>query len=413
MTKLGTGRILLGVGGGIAAYKAAEIVRRLQDRGFRVQATLTAAAQRFIAPLTFAALTNEKVVTELFETGSAEGAADTAIEHISVPLAADLLLIAPATADLLAKLAHGLADDFLTTAHLAFEGPVVVAPAMNVNMWRHPATQANLAVLRSRGVWVIDPDEGAMACGMYGPGRLAEPEAIAAVVQQILAADGDLSGRTVLITAGPTREPLDPVRYISNRSSGRMGYALAAEAVRRGARVILVTGPVSIEPPAGAEVVRVETAAEMHAAVVGRAPEADLIVMAAAVADFRAKSAAGSKIKKTGAAPVLDLEPTEDILADLGRSKGDRILVGFAAETENLEANARGKLERKNCDFLVANPVGEAAAGAGMDSEENQGLLLGAGGERIELFREVKPLMARRIFDALAPALAARRAEHV
>jgi len=407
-------RILLGVGGGIAAYKAAELVRRLQERGFRVQAALTAAAQRFITPLTFAALTNEKVVTELFEPGSGEGDAATAIEHISVPLAADLFLVAPATADLLAKLAHGLADDFLTTAHLAYQGPVVVAPAMNVNMWNHPATQANLAALRARGVHVINPDEGAMACGMYGPGRLAEPEAIAARVQQILTGGAELAGRTVLITAGPTREPLDPVRYLSNRSSGRMGYALAAEALRRGARVILVSGPVASTPPPGAEVLAVETAAEMYAAVTERMEGADVIIMAAAVSDYRAKNPAAQKIKKSGEeVPAFELEQTADILAEAGRRKGDRILVGFAAETDNLEANAAAKLARKNCDFVVANPVGEAAQGAGMDSDENQGLLLGAGGERIELPREVKAAMAARIFDTLAPAVTARRPANV
>ncbi|MBI1354034.1 MAG: bifunctional phosphopantothenoylcysteine decarboxylase/phosphopantothenate--cysteine ligase CoaBC [Acidobacteria bacterium] len=406
-------RVLLGVGGGIAAYKAAEIVRRLQDRGFRVQATLTAAAQRFITPLTFAALTQDKVVTELFEPGAAQPDSASAIEHIEVPLRADAFLVAPATADLLAKLAHGLADDFLTTAHLAYQGPLLVAPAMNVNMWNHPATQANLAVLRGRGVHVIEPDEGAMACGMYGPGRLAEPDAIAAEVERVLEAGRgprDLEGLSVLITAGPTREPVDPVRYISNRSSGRMGFALAAEALRRGARVRIVRGPVALEPPAGAEAVAVETAAEMRQAVLERLPSSDLIIMAAAVADYRPRQVADRKIKKSDAALAIELEPTQDILAELGRLKGDRVLVGFAAETNDLEAHGLDKLRRKGCDFLVANPVGDAAAGAGMDSEENQGLLLGAAGERIELPREGKAAMARRIFDGVAPALARRKA---
>ena len=404
-------RVLLGVGGGIAAYKAAEVVRRLQDRGFRVQATLTAGAQRFITPLTFAALTNEKVLTELFEPGGAQPDAASAIEHIEVPLRADLFLVAPATANLLAKLAHGLADDFLTTAHLAYQGPFVVAPAMNVNMWTHPATQANLAVLRGRGVHVIEPDEGAMACGMHGPGRLAEPERIAAEVERILLASvapRELEGRTVLIASGPTREPLDPVRYVSNRSSGRMGFALAAEALRRGARVLLVSGPAAIEPPRGAAVVSVETAAEMRRAVLERLPAADLIIMAAAVSDYRPKQAADRKIKKAEAAWTIELEPTEDILAEVGRLKGDRVLLGFAAETEDLEANALGKLRRKGCDFLVANPVGAAANGTGMDSEENQGLLLGAAGERIVLPRQSKAAMAARIFDVVAAAAAGR-----
>lgn len=401
----GRKKIVLGVTGGVAAYKSAETVRRLQDRGLRVQVVMTAAAQKFVAPLTFAALTGEKVITSLFSDDNPQATLDSSVEHIGVAQSADLLLVAPATADVVAKLAHGIADDFLTTMHLAFTGPVAVAPAMNVNMWEHPATQANLHTLRERGVHIIEPDAGALACGMTGPGRLAEPDAIAAEVERILAfsaPSGDLLGRTVLITAGPTQEALDPVRYLSNRSSGRMGYALAEEALSRGARVILITGPVSIEPPGGAEVVRATSAVEMHRATIERIGEADIAVLAAAVADFRPSSSSNQKIKKNGAALTVSLEPNPDILADVSAAEGERVVVGFAAETENLRENAERKLRRKGCDFLVANLVGDAAGGTGFDSGENQGLLLAAGGESVELPRESKRVMARRIFDAVA-----------
>ncbi|MCB1021289.1 MAG: bifunctional phosphopantothenoylcysteine decarboxylase/phosphopantothenate--cysteine ligase CoaBC [Acidobacteria bacterium] len=393
-------RIVLGVCGGIAAYKSAELARRLQDRGFRVQAAMTAHAREFITPLTFAALTGEKVVTDLFATASGDETLQSAIEHIEVARRADLLLIAPATADMLAKLAHGLADDFLSTMHLAYTGPVLVAPAMNVNMWAHPATQANMATLRARGVHVVEPEAGSLACGMTGPGRLAETELIVAAAEALLRGKSDFSGRTVLITAGPTREPLDPVRYISNRSSGRMGYALAEEALARGARVILVSGPTAMAAPAGAETVWVEAAAEMYEATVSRLDQADVMILAAAVADYRPAQAAAQKMKKSEDQQSLALEPTQDILAECGRRKGARVLVGFAAETENLEANARGKLERKGCDLLVANLVGQA--GTGFDSAENEGLLLKAGGGAEALPRESKRAMAGRILDAVA-----------
>ena len=397
-------RIVLGVCGGIAAYKSAELARRLMDRGFRVQVAMTAHARELITPLTFAALTGEKVVTDLFATASGDETLQSAIEHIEVARQADLLLIAPATANMLAKLAHGLADDFLSTMQLAYTGPVVVAPAMNVNMWNHPATQANLRTLRERGVHVIEPDAGDLACGMVGAGRLPEPDRIAAIAASILEGQRDLAGRTVLITAGPTREPIDPVRYISNRSSGRMGYALAEAALERGARVVLVSGPTAICPPEGAEVVAIETAAEMYEAAVARIEQADVMILAAAVADYRPASAAAQKIKKSESSQALELEPTQDILAECGRRKGARILVGFAAETENLEQNARGKLERKNCDLLVANLVGQA--GTGFDSADNEGLLLKAGAETEPLPRESKRAMAGRILDAVAARLA-------
>lgn len=403
-------RIVLGVGGGIAAYKAADLVRRLQDRGFRVRVVMTRSARQFVTPLTFAALSGEKVVTDLFDTASGASTLDSAVEHIGVAQEADLLLVAPATADVLAKLAHGLADDFLTTTHLAFTGPVVVAPAMNTNMWEHPATQANLRTLEARGVHVLTPEAGELACGMVGPGRLAEPATIAAEVERIWlasreATERDLEGVPVLITAGPTQEPVDPVRYISNRSSGRMGYALAEEAQARGARVTIIAGPTAVQPPVGVDVVAVTTAAEMHAAVAERLEAARVIVMAAAVADYRPAAPAAEKIKKDAAGRSIELEPTADILKAAGERKGERILVGFAAETENLAENAARKLRAKHCDFLVANLVGAGAGGTGFETDENQGLLLSAAGDAIELPRESKRAMARRIWDRIAAEL--------
>jgi phosphopantothenoylcysteine decarboxylase / phosphopantothenate---cysteine ligase len=402
-------KVVLGVSGGIAAYKAAEIVRLLTTRGYSVQVVMTASAQKFVGPLTFAALTHRKVITDLFAEAGPEDTLSSAIEHISVAQEADLLLVAPATAGTLAKFAHGLADDFLSTLHLACTCPVVVAPAMNSQMWNHPATQGNLALLKQRGVVVIDPDDGSLACGTVGPGRLADPAHVLAVVEEVLAMPRsvrDLEGETLLITAGPTQEPLDPVRFLSNRSSGRMGYALAAEALARGARVILVSGPVALAPPEGGEVVRVTTAAEMRQAVLEQLQHATIVIGAAAVADYRPSQGHRSKIKKhPGALPLpLELEPTVDILEEVGRLKGRRLLVGFAAETEDLLENAKRKLHAKHCDMLVANPVGEAAQGAGIDSEENQGWLLTAAGDVVELPRGSKREMARRILDQVAVA---------
>lgn len=397
------GKILLGVSGGIAAYKSAELVRILRRRGFRVQVVMTRAARQFVAPLTFAALSGEQVITDLFPGDSGEPTPAGAIEHIAIAQRADLLVVAPATANILAKFAHGLADDSLTTAHLAFTGPIVVSPAMNTNMWSHPATVENLALLRKRGVRIVEPDEGDLACGMVGPGRLAEPERIADAVEAALggAPRQELSAHTVLITAGPTREPIDPVRYLSNRSSGRMGFALAAEARARGARVILISGPVSLTPPEGCEIERVETAAEMREAVLRRLPETTAVIMAAAVADFRPAHWSREKIKKSSAQSSLELTENPDILRELGERKNGRLLVGFAAETGELLPEAERKLKEKNCDFLIANPVGEAGQGAGIDSDENQGLLLTASGERIELPRSSKREMAARILDRI------------
>ncbi len=387
---------VLGVGGGIAAYKSAELARALMERGFRVQVVMTSAAQRFVQPLTFAALTGTKVMTGLFSSESAEETLSSAIEHIAIAQDNDVLVVAPATADLLARFAHGVADDFLTTLYLAFTGPVVFAPAMNTNMLNHPATRENLAILRQRGHVIIDPASGELACGAIGPGRLAEPAQIAETVAALLLRSRDLEGETVLITAGPTEEPIDPVRFLSNRSSGKMGYALASAALARGARVTLVSGPVSLDPPPGAELMRVRTAQEMYDAVLARLSGATMIVKAAAVADYRVRDAAAQKLKKTGAAMQLELERTPDILDAVGRIKGTRVLIGFAAETQNLIEEARKKLERKNCDMVVANIVGESL---GFGSDDNEVTLLLRGGESIPLPRMPKRQVADRIFD--------------
>jgi phosphopantothenoylcysteine decarboxylase / phosphopantothenate---cysteine ligase len=403
MTTAMTKNVALGVGGGIAAYKAAELARALMERGFSVQVLMTRSAEEFIRPLTFAALTGRKVITSLFSAASAEDTLSSAIEHIRVAQENQVLVIAPATADLLAKLAHGLADDFLTTTYLAFTGPVVLAPAMNTNMWNHPATQENLAKLRARGHVIIEPDDGILACGMVGPGRLAEPERIAEAVTAVAEthkhSKSDLDSETVLITAGPTQEPLDPVRYLSNRSSGKMGYALAEAAVARGARVILVSGPVSLAAPAGVELIPVRTAIEMRKAVLDHLEQATIIIKAAAVADYHRANPPQQKVKKTAARMSLELDPTPDILAETGRKKGDRLLVGFAAETENLIEEARRKLQSKNCDMVVANLVSQP--GIGFESDENEVTLVLSTGETIPVARASKASIAQRIFDEM------------
>ena len=366
-------KIALGVSGGIAAYKSAEIVRQLQDRGIRVQVVMTGAAQEFIRPLTFAALSGEKVITEMFGADDAQANVESAIEHIAVAQTIDALLVAPATADVLAKFAQGIANDFLTTLYLATKAPVIVAPAMNVNMWSHEATQANLGILRQRGVRVVEPGSGYLACGMTGPGRLADNEAIIAAVMEALGAAQDLAGETVLVTAGPTREKIDPVRYITNRSSGRMGYAIAEAALRRGARVLLVSGPTSIAAPGAAELTRVESSGEMRAAVLKLLPECTIIIKTAAVADFRPKNTSDQKIKREGPM-TLELEPTADILTELVRQKTSQIIVGFAAETENVLENARKKLVSKSLDAIVVNDV--SRAGIGFDSDRNAVIII-------------------------------------
>jgi phosphopantothenoylcysteine decarboxylase / phosphopantothenate---cysteine ligase len=411
-------KIALGVSGGIAAYKAAEVVRHLQERGIGVQVVMTAAAQEFVRPLTFAALSGETVITSMFGSstelaGSPTSAAftlggvqepnlDSAIEHISVAQSIDCLLVAPATADVVAKFAQGIANDFLSTLYLATKAPVVIAPAMNVNMWEHPATQANLQILRDRGARIVEPGSGYLACGMVGAGRLAEPEEIVAATLEHLGISQDLAGETVLVTAGPTHEPIDPVRFLGNRSSGKMGYALAEGALRRGAKVILVSGPTALRPPAAAETIFVETAQQMRSAVLDRWERVGVIIMAAAVADYHIKNASLEKIKRNG--PMeLELEPNPDILADLGSlrdatGKRSPMLIGFAAETENLLENARAKLAKKRVDAIVLNDVGRA--GIGFNSDRNEVTIVTAD-ETIAVPEATKLEVAQKILEAV------------
>ena len=389
-------KIALGVTGGIAAYKSAEVVRLLQDRGIRVQVIMTRAAQEFVRPLTFAALSGEKVITGMFSQAEEPPPnIDSAIEHIAVAQSIDALVVVPATADILAQFAQGIASDFLSTLYLATAAPVVVAPAMNVNMWNHPATQANLQTLRQRGVKVVEPGSGYLACGMIGEGRLADNAAIIAAVLEALGAAQDFAGETLLITAGPTREKIDPVRYISNRSSGRMGYALAEATLRRGARVLLVSGPTSLTPPGAAEVTRVESAEEMRDAVMKLLPQATIVIKTAAVSDYRAKSMAGQKIKRKGPM-TLELEGTPDILKDLARKKTTQIVVGFAAETENVLENARQKLVSKNLDAIVVNDV--SREGVGFDSDRNAVTII-TRDEIVDVPETTKWEVAQRVLD--------------
>ena len=387
--------ITLGVTGGVAAYKAAELVRRLQQEGFSVEVVMTHAACEFVRPLAFAALSGKKVITGLFAGAGGEANLDSAIEHIAVAQRTDLLLVAPATADILAKFSRGISDDFLSTLYLATTAPVVVAPAMNVNMWNHPATQENIERLRARGVHVVQPDEGYLACGMTGAGRLAGQDAIVATVREVLRVRRDLEGQTVLVTAGPTQEAIDPVRFLTNRSSGRMGYAVADAAAQRGARVVLVSGPTSLETPAGVIRVDVQSAAEMLAAVEQRFTEANVGIFAAAVADYRPVQAASSKIKRTGQNVSIELVPNADILATMARKKGDRIVVGFAAETDHVAENARKKLSEKNADLIVANDV--TAEGAGFDVDTNIATLFSRDGRDLPLPKLTKREIAHRI----------------
>jgi phosphopantothenoylcysteine decarboxylase/phosphopantothenate--cysteine ligase len=400
-------KIALGVTGGIAAYKAADIARRLQERGFTVQVVMTASAQEFVRPLTFAALTGEKVITEMFSQRDSNSTLDSSVEHIGVAQSIGALLVAPATAATLSRFAHGLAEDFLSTLYLATLAPVVVAPAMNVNMWRHRATQANLQILRARGVTVVEPGEGYLACGMTGEGRLADTDVIvealvARLVQAEDAQSQDLQGEHVLISAGPTYEAIDPVRFLGNRSSGKMGYALAEAALRRGARVTLVSGPTALAAPAVEEFVSVESSAQMREALLQRFGRASIIIMAAAVSDFTPAEVADQKIKRTGEMSLglnLKLRPTEDILAELSsRRAPGQLIVGFAAETENLTENARRKLERKQLDAIVLNDV--SRPGLGFGSERNAGEIITAS-ETTAIAEMTKAEMAGRVLDAV------------
>jgi len=400
-------RITLGVTGGVAAYKAAELVRRLQQDSFAVQVVMTRSAREFITPLTFAALTGQKVITDLFAESGGEANLESAIEHIAVAQRTDLLLIAPATADILAKFARGIADDFLTTLYLASTVPVVVAPAMNVNMWNHAATQENVEMLRARGVKIVDPDEGYLACGMTGAGRLAGQEAIVAAVHEALHAVRDLAGEKVLVTAGPTRENVDPVRYLTNRSSGKMGYAVAEAAARRGAQVILVSGPTSLEAPAGVERIGVQSAEEMHHVVLEKVAGCSIAIFAAAVADYRPAEPAGQKIKRNNEPTTIALEPTPDILASVARNKGQRFIVGFAAETDHVAENARKKLAAKSVDLMVANDI--TAEGAGFDHDTNVVTLFARDGRDLALPRMSKSEVAQRILDEVVRLRSASR----
>src|ERR1700758_2571273 len=391
-------KIALGITGGIAAYKAAEILRLLQDRGIRVQVIMTRAAQEFVKPLTLAALSGEKVITGMFSPGEEhQSNIDSAIEHIAVAQSIDALVVVPATADILAHFAQGIATDFLTTLYLATTAPVVVAPAMNVNMWNHPATQANLEILRKRGVKIVEPGVGYLACGMTGAGRLAENEAIVAAVLESLGSSQDLSGEVVLITAGPTREKIDPVRYLTNRSSGRMGYALAESALRRGARVLLVSGPTNLTAPGAAEVTRVESAEQMRDTVLKLLPQATVVIKTAAVSDYRPKSAAGQKIKRKGPM-TLELEATPDILNELAVKKTSQLVVGFAAETENVLENARQKLVSKHLDAIVVNDV--SREGVGFDSDRNAVTMI-TRGEVVEVAETTKWEVTQRVLDQI------------
>ncbi len=395
MSKPLAGRtVVLGITGSIAAYKGAELARRLMDLGADVHATLTRAGAEFITPLTLRTLTGNRVTLDMFEDPE-----EWEVRHVSLAQRAAAVVVAPATADAVAKLALGLADEFIYTVALATRAPLIVAPAMNDKMYAHASVQENLQRLRARGAHVIEPEAGRLASGAVGMGRLAEPESIAAEVARLVAG-GDLAAARVLVTAGPTREALDPVRFVSNRSSGKMGYALARAAAVRGAAVTLVSGPVAAPEPEGCEVVRVETTSEMYDAVLSRAAKCDVLIAAAAPADYAPASPAAQKIKKRAEPLTIELEPTPDILAECGRRKqAGQLLVGFAAETENLLANAGEKLRSKNLDLIVANEVSGDCVG--IDSDRNAGHILFASGERVELPVMDKDEFAQRVLDAV------------
>jgi len=396
-------KIALGVSGGIACYKAAEILRRLQDRGFDVAVVMTKGAAQFVTPLTFRALSGNKVYMDIFEGASAGADASSAYDHIFLAQGIDLFLVAPATADCIAKMATGIAEDFLTTFHLAVQSPIVVAPAMNTRMWEHPSVQANLRILQGRGVHIIQPETGRMACNTYGPGRLAPVDEIVEYTAGLLARAHDLKGRRLLVTAGPTVEDLDPVRFLSNRSSGKMGFAIARAARTRGAEVTLISGPTDLEFPG---VIRIRSTEQMRQAVAEHFEKADVVIKAAAPLDFRPKTVATQKIKKAKADSTIDLEPTPDILQELGARKNGKVLVGFAAETEDLAKNARVKLKAKNLDLIVVNPVG--GPDSGFDSDTNRASIIDAAGSVQEIPLTSKAEMADAILDRVAALLGKR-----
>src|SRR5215467_1554249 len=392
--------VALGVSGGIACYKAAEIVRRLEDGGIDVTVLMTKAATQFVTPLTFRALSGQKVYVDLFEGPHSGSDFEGAFDHILVAQSIDLFLIAPATADCIARLAAGIADDFLTTFHLAVSAPVVIAPAMNARMWDHPSVQANLKTLIARGVRIIDPEIGQMACRTYGKGRLAPVETIVEYVSSLLSRPQDLKGRRALVTAGPTIEDIDPVRFISNRSSGKMGLAIAQAARDRGAEVDVVSGPTDFDFPG---MTRVRSTEDMRRTVIEKSVSADIVIKAAAPLDFRPKTTEARKIKKRSGALNVEFEPTPDILQELGRSKNGKILVGFAAETENHIANGLEKLKAKNLDLIVVNPVG--GPDSAFDSDTNRATLIDASGAMEEVPLMSKAELADRILDRVVKLL--------
>ncbi len=396
--------IAVGVCGGIGAYKSVEVVRGLQKQGHDVVAVMTRSARKFVGALTFEAITRHRVLTSQFEPG-----ANSDIEHIALASSIDLLIVAPATANILGKFANGIADDFLTSLYLATKAPVLVAPAMNTNMLEHPAVQRNLDALAGRGTYFVEPGAGYLACGWIGKGRLAEPADIVRAAELLLTPSGALRGKTVIVTAGPTREAIDPVRFVGNRSSGKMGYALAVAARARGANVVLISGPTALQPPAGMEFIRVTSAAEMHAAVVARAAQADVVIFAAAVADYTPAAATSQKIHKDSDTLTLSLVRTPDILAELGaqRGAGDRpLLVGFAAETTDVVASARRKQRDKKVDLVVANDV--SRTDAGFEADTNEVTLVSADGADM-LPLQSKSAIAAQVIERIETLLSQSR----
>lgn len=399
-------KVTVGVSGGIAAYKSAELVRALQKHALDVHVVMTHAAQQFVQPLTFAALTGHKVITGLWDGPGQSGEASS-IEHMDAAQTTDALVVAPATADILAKFAHGIADDFLSTLYLATTAPVIVAPAMNVNMWQHAATQANIETLAARNVRIVSPDSGYLACGMTGAGRLADIDTIVEAVLSVLHYRNDLAGETVLVTAGGTREALDPVRFLGNRSSGKMGYAIAEAAHKRGARVILVTAPTALRAPAECEVVPVTTTEEMRQAVISRLDQATIVIKSAAVADYRPKVQADQKLRRGGTLS-MEFEPTADILREVvERRRPGMLVIGFAAETDDVLAHGREKLMRKGADAIVLNDV--SREGVGFDSDRNAVTFL-TRDRSIEMPEMTKRDLADHLLDEI---LALRRPRHL
>ncbi|MBI4587841.1 MAG: bifunctional phosphopantothenoylcysteine decarboxylase/phosphopantothenate--cysteine ligase CoaBC [Candidatus Rokubacteria bacterium] len=396
--------IILGVTGSIAAYKAVYLLRELTQLGAGVTVVLTEHAQRFVGPLTFRSLSGRPVLTDLFDPQT-----DAAVEHVELATRCHALVVAPATANLLAKAAHGIADDFLTTLLLATRAPVLMVPAMDGGMWDHPAVRDNVATLRARGLTVLEPDAGELASGLVGKGRFPETDVILEALHRLLSPVKDLAGERVLITAGPTREPLDPVRYLSNRSSGKMGTALALAALRRGAEVVLVSGPTRLAPPGGAVFVPVETAEEMREAVLQHLPFATIVIKAAAVSDYRPREMAAVKIKSKQEGLTLQLTATPDILKEVAARKGKAFVVGFAAETHDVPRHAREKLEAKGIDLMVANDVSQK--GIGFEADDNQVTLLDRWGDVIELPKMPKLQVASAVFDRILSLRAARPAK--